>query len=236
MRQASGRDPVIVKVPITATADIAQGAILMAGATADTDIGTYILGTGAIADSLGLLVGPYTYSATNTSNPGGTQYVFVEVELLDQYSPLWVEYDQTDTLAVASTAGTTITITSLTADIDGTWLYAVSGTGAGELAWLVSTASGSGVSKSSTGWDSTTTCIKILNLGTQVAKINTAGTKIGTDAGAGSWTVHIFENWFEADGYPLQQLDPTKHDNLTLSNPRFYSKLFVRNTAGHTTE
>lgn len=234
MKSVSGRDPVIVKVPITATTSLRKGAILMSGVTADTDLGTYILGTVAIADALGTLTAPYTYSATNTSNPGGTQYVFVEVELFDQYQPVFCEYDQTDTLAIASTSGTTVTITSLTADIDGTWLYAVSGTGAGKLAWFVSTASGSGVTKTATGWDSTTVCIKVLSLGTQLAKITTTGEMIGSDAGAGSWTVHIFENWVEADGVPLQQLDPTKHDNLTLVGPRFYSKLFVRNTAGHT--
>jgi hypothetical protein len=234
MINVSGRDPVIIKVPITASASIAQGAILMPGVTADTDIGTAILGTSAIADAIGTLRGAYTYSATNTSNPGGTQYVFVEVELLDQYAPVEVEYDLTDTLAVASTSGTTVTITSLTADIDGTWLYAVSGTGAGEIAWCVSTAAGSAVTKTATGWDSTTTCIKIVPVFSQLVKINTAGTKIGSDAAAGSWTVCVLENWVEAAGLPKQQLDPTKHDNLTLVNPRFYAKLLVRNTCGHT--
>lgn len=234
MKIASGRDPVLVRVPITATASIRRGAVLIAGATADTDLGTYILGTAASPDALGVLTGAYTYSATNTSNPGGTQYVFVEVELFDQYTPVLVEYDQTDTLAVASTSTTTVTITSLTADIDGSWLYAVGGTGIGKLAWFVSTAAGSGVTKTATAFDSTTTCIKILNLGSQLAKLNVTMDMIGTDAAAGSWTVHIFENWFEAAGYPLQLLDPTKHDNLTLSGARFYSKLFVRNTAGHT--
>lgn len=235
MHSASGRDPVIVKMPITATASIAQGAVVMPGVTADTDLGTVILGTGAIADAVGALRAPYTYSATNTSNPGGTQYVFVEVELFDQYQPVWCEYDQSDTLAVASTSGTTVTITSLTADIDGSWLYAVSGTGAGELAWCVSTAGGSAVTKSTTGWDSTTTCIKILKIGHQLAKINTAGTKIGTDAADGSWTVAILENWVEYNG-KIEQLDPTKHDNVTFTNPRFWAKLLVRNTIGHTTE
>ena len=233
MISASGRDPVIVKVPILATASIAQGAVLMPGVTADTDLGYAILGTSAIADSIGTLRNPYTYSTTNTSNIGGSQYIFVEVELLDQYQPIEIEYDQADTLAVASTSGTTITITSLTADIDGTWLYAVSGTGIGKLAYLVSTASGSAVSKSSTGWDSTTTCIKVMKLFHQLVKINSAATKIGTDAGDGSWTVAILENWIEYNG-KKEQLDPTKHDNATFTNAKFFSKLFVRNTLGHT--
>lgn len=237
MRQASGRDPVVIKVPIYgAGADIQQGALIMPGVTADTNIGMGILATGAAADAVGALVALHDYSVVGDSLVAGTNWVYGEVELFDQYSPVWVEYDQADTLAVASTSSTTVTITSLTADIDTSWLYAVSGTGIGKLAYLVSTASGSGVSKTATGWDSTTTCIKILRVFHQLAKLNSTATKIGTDAADGSWTVCILENWFQADGIPLQLLDPTKHDNLTLSNPRFFAKLLVRNTAGHTTE
>lgn len=233
---ASGRDPVVVKMPILATADINLGAAMMPGVTADQDLGFIIKLTGAGADAVGTLRNKYAYSATNTSNIGGSQYVFVEVELFDQYQPVEIEYDQTDTLAVASTSGTTITITSLTADIDGSWLYAVSGTGAGKLAYLVSTASGSAVSKTATGWDSTTVCIKILKIGHQLVKINTAADKIGTDAADGSWTVVVLENWVDAPGHEKRQLDPTRHDNVTFTNPRFYSKILVRNTIGHTTE
>lgn len=237
MRQASGRDPVIIKVPIYgAGADIAQGALVMPGVTADTNIGMAITATGAAADAVGALVGIHDYSVVGDSLVAGTNWVYGEVELFDQYNPVWVEYDQTDTLAVASTSGTTVTITSLTADIDTTWLYAVSGTGAGKLAYCVSTASGSAVTKTATGWDSTTTCIKILNVFNQLAKLNTAATMLGTDAGAGSWTVCILENYLQHAGSQPVLLDPTKHDNLTLTNARFFTKLLVRNTAGHTTE
>jgi hypothetical protein len=86
------------------------------------------------------------------------------------------------------------------------------------------------------GWTAADTCIKILRLGHQLVKINTNADKIGSDAAVGSWTVCILENWFEADGYPLQMLNPVKHDALTLTGARFYAKLLARNTAGHTTE
>ncbi len=235
MRQVSGRDPVLVKVPIYGgAADIVKGAGIMLGATAETDLGTAIKAASAGADFLGCLVGLHDYSVVGDTVVAGTNWVLADVELADQYSPILVEYDLADTMAVASTSGTTVTITSLEDNIDTSWLYAVSGTGAGKLAYLATSASGSAVSKTATGWDSTTTVIKILRFGHPLAKLNSAGTKIGTDAAAGSWTICILETWFEAQGYPLQLLDPTKHDNLTLTSPRFYAKLLVRNTAGHT--
>lgn len=235
MISVSGRDPVIVRVPILAASGVInQGALIMPGVTADTDLGLFILATGAAADNIGMLRSKYTYSSTNVSNLVGTQWVEVEVELNDQYTPVECEYDQTDTMAVASTSGTTVTVTSLEDNIDLSWLYAVTGTGAGKLAFLTASASGSATSKTATSWDSTTTLIKILRLGHQLVKINATGDKIGTDAAAGSLTVAIMENWFEAAGFPKQRLDPTKHDNLTLTNPRFYTKMFLRNTFGHT--
>lgn len=236
MITASGRDPVIVKVPIyAASGTIPKGGLIMPGVTADTDLGLFIVASGAGADVLGTLASKYTYSATNVSNVAGTLWTEVEVELADQYQPIEVEYDQTDTMAVASTSGTTVTITSLEDNIDTSWLYAVSGTGAGKLAFLTASASGSASSKSTTGWDSSTTVIKILRLGHQLAKLNTGADKIGTDAAAGSWTVAIIENWVEYNG-KKERLNPTLHDNVTFTNPRFYSKLFIRNTIGHTTE
>jgi hypothetical protein len=67
-----------------------------------------------------------------------------------------------------------------------------------------------------------------------LAKLNTTADKIGTDAAAGSWKVAIMETWFEAAGYTKQRLNPTIHDNLTLTNPRFYSRLIIRNGIGNT--
>lgn len=234
--QAKSMDaPLIVKLPIYTGADIAKGALIMPGVTADQDISFFILGATAAADAVGTLCDKYVYATLGSSAIAGTSYVLREVEISDQYRFIEAEYDTTDTLAVASTSGTTVTITSLTQDIDGSWLYAVSGTGAGTLAYCVSTASGSAVTKTATGWDSTTTCIKIMRLGHQLVKLNSAGTKIGTDAADGSWTVVVLENWIERNGTKVL-LDPTKHDNISDTNAKFYSTLLVRNTAGHTTE
>lgn len=232
MRIISGHEPVIVEVPVYATgATIADGALIMLGATADTDLGLAIIGASAGTDSIGILKG--TCTVAESANVGGTAYNFKKVELNDPYQIMEVEYDLTDTMAVASTSGTTVTITSLEDNIDGSWLYS---TVSKNLFFLTASASGSATSKTATSWTSADTVIKILRFGHPLAKLNSAATKIGTDAAAGSWTVTILENWFEdpAGGYGPTRLDPTKHNAITLTNPRFWSKLLARNTAGHT--
>lgn len=221
----------IVSVPVTGKATaIASGALLMRGVTADTDLGLVILASGAGADALGRILGPH--AVANDSVVAGTTWTYREVELLDDTYLEEFEYDQSDTMAVASTATTTVTVTSLEDNIDTGWLYAVSGTGIGKLAFLTASASGSATSKTATGWDSTTTLIKIVPICHKLIKLNTAATKIGTDAAAGSYTCFVFETWFEAKGWSKQQLNPTIHDNLTLTNPRFYARLAIRSNAG----
>jgi hypothetical protein len=236
MHPVSGRDPVIVQVPLYGgSADIADGALIMPGVTAGTDLGLFIRAATAGADALGTLRGLHDFSVVGDSLVAGTAWVLGDVELCDQYQPIWVEYDQTDTAAVASNSGTTLTITSLEDNIDTSWIFNTT-SGVKELSFLTASASGSATQKTGMGWTAADTVIKILRLGHQLVKLNTAADKIGTDAGAGSWTVVVLENWFESTEYNLQQLDPTKHDNQTLTNARFYAKLLVRNTAGHTTE
>lgn len=229
MRVITGQEPVIVEVPIYATGStIAHGALIMLGATADTDLGLAIIGASAGTDSLGVLRG--TCTVAETANVAGTAYNFKKVELNDRYEILEVEYDQTDTMAVASTSSTTVTITSLEDNIDGSWLYS---TVSKNLFFLTASASGSATSKTATAWTSADNVIKILRFGHPLAKLNTAATMIGSDAAAGSWTVTILENWFEDVDRAPARLDPTKHNGISLTRPRFWSKLIARNTAGH---
>lgn len=223
----------IVSVPITGSGSaVADGTMMMRGVTADTDLGLVIPISGAGANALGRLLG--AHATANDSLVAGTTWTYREIELLDCIYTEMVEYDQADTMAVASTSGTNITITSLENNIDTGWLYAVSGTGAGKLAFLTASASGSATSLTATGWDSTTAVIKIVPIMHGLVKYSntTRGTKIGTDAAAGSGAVRVWETWFEAKGISLQQLDPTKHDNLTLINARFYARLSITGNAG----
>jgi len=238
MKIVSGRDPVLVKLPLYgASADIADGAIIMPGVTAGTDLGLFIVGATAIADAVGTLQGIHDFSVVGDSLVAGTAWIEGDVEISDQYTMVEAEYDQSDTMAVASNSGTTLTITSLEDDIDTSWIYNTTLDGSAvNISFLTASASGSATQKTAMGWTAADTCIKILRLGHQLVKINTAADKIGTDAVVGSWTVFILENSFQDDTFPRTRLDPTLHDNLTLSNPRFFAKLLVRNTAGHTTE
>jgi len=232
MRIASGRDPVIVKLPLYGgSADISDGALIMPGVTAGTNLGLFIKSDATGADSIGVLQGLHDYSVVGDSLVAGTSWVEGEVQLHDQYSPVIVEYDQNDTMAVGSNSGTALTISSLEDNIDTSWVY---NTTVKQLSFLTASASGSATQKTAMGWTAADTCIKILRLGHQVVKLNSAATKIGTDAAAGTWTVFVLENWIEDPAYPKQRLNPTIHDNLTLTSPRFYAKVFVRDTAGHT--
>lgn len=229
MRAITGNEPVTIEIPILNTVALVDGALIMPGVTADTDLGLAILATGAAADAIGFLKGALAVADTAAIN--GTAWNYKKVELIDRYEIVEVEYDQSDTMAVASTSGTTVTVTSLEDNIDGSWLYS---TVTKTLFFLTASASGSATTKTASGWTSADTLIKILRPFHQLAKLNSAGTKIGTDAAAGSWTICILENWFEdVDRGPVR-LDPTKHNGITLSSPRFWTKLLVRNTAGHT--
>jgi len=231
MKVASGRDPVLVSMPITGGgSNIADDALICPGLT--TNAGRVTVAPADGADAIGILRGQHLTALDSLAN--GTVWTFADVELSDQYLLVMAEYDQTTLIDVASTSTVTVTITNLEDSLLGGWLYAVAGTGAGKLAFLTATASGSADSKTATGWDNTTDVIKILPIGKDLAYMNSAATKLGSQAAVGTWTVFVLENYFEDDNHGLQLLDPTKHDNLTLSNPKFYSKLLVRNTAGHT--
>jgi hypothetical protein len=242
MRIVSGANPAIIRVPLYgAAADIADGAAVMPGTTAETNLGTFIVATNTAAgvDILGFLRGIHDYSEVGDTAVAGTKWVWGEVELCDAYKPVWIEYDQTDKLSFdGGASSTTVTITDLEDNIDTSWLYAVSGTGEGVLSYITTSGSGSCTTLSASGYSTDTYGIKIFRIGHQLGVLNTEGDMMSTTAAVGTWTIVVLENWFEdySKGYGLQQLDPTKHDNLTLPNARFYSKILVRNTAGHTVD
>lgn len=214
---------------------IVDGALLMAGTSAATNLGVLVLASSAAADSIGILQGQLASTVTDTLVDGTVW----QQRLVHPGTPMrviGVPYDTSDTAAVASTSTTTVTITSLEDDIDTSYLYAVSGTGAGLIAFLAASASGSATSKTATGWDSTTTVIKILRLFHQLAKLNSTSDKIGTDAGAGSWTCLILQNTVHFGGRS-EVMDPTKHDNLNISayaDARFTADVGIRNAGPYT--
>lgn len=234
-RISTGRDPVIIRVPYTgkATAQV-DGSMVILGATADTDLGLAIPATGPFVNAVGILKGASLVA--NDSVVGGTVWSFKEVELTGYDKIHEWEYDQSTSsqVAVASTATTTVTITSLEDNIDCSWLYAVAGTGIGKLAFLTASAAGLATSKSSTGWDSTTKVIKIHRFGALLLDVltGTKGNLIKSAAAAPTGTVVVLETFFQADGYPKQQLNPLFHDNITLTNARFFARFLVKGGVG----
>ena len=102
-RSITGDHPVIYRLPLYgAAADIADGALIMPGTTAETNLGLFIVATGAAADSVGILRGIHDFSAVGDSATDGTSWVLGDVELHDSYKVVQFEYDTSDTMAVAS--------------------------------------------------------------------------------------------------------------------------------------
>lgn len=219
-------------------AAMVDGALLMPGVTADTDLGVLIVASGAGADTVGTLMGAIAATATNTL-VAGTAWLTRNVVPAFNGVLIRAENDQTDTMAVVSNSSTTLTITSLEDNIDTSWIYAVGGTGVGKLSYLASSASGSATQKTAMAFDSTTTVIKILRLFHQLTKVTTAADKFGTDAAAGSFTCVVLQNWIKNTNRVFEVLDPTVHDNLsglsaTGLATKFYTDVCIRNTAAYT--
>ena len=229
-----GNSEIVRDYPVFGDAsDISEGAVVIRGATPGTNQPFAVVGTGALTDVIGVIKELHDFSVSGDPTTTGT--VFIERKIIINPFAVWrIEYDSADTMAVVSTAGTTVTITSLEDNIDGGYLYAISGTGIGRLAFITTSASGSCTTKETTGWDSTTTVIKILPLWHQLAKINTAATMLGTDAGAGTGEITVLQNYIEADSIGHTRLSPVTHSGLTGLNSRnvkFYADIIFRNHA-----
>lgn len=214
----SGQDtPVIKKLPVYNASSLSKGAALVRGVTGEADHGALIVSGAAATDVVGVLenaVSSFGVFATGTLwNDAYLQDVCINPSAVYE-----ADYDQADTMVAVSSSSTTATITSLEDDIDGGWLYVVSGTGAGQLRWLAASASGSCTTLTafSPVLDGTSYLIKILPNFHKLVKLNSTATKIGTDAAAGSGIISVLENFVRADGINKQRLDPALHSGLNL--------------------
>ncbi len=199
--------------------DIVEGAVIMRGASDETDKGCGVVGATACTDTIGILQELHDFSDTgDTTMEDGLIYVTRKVQPIYPGDIVAAEYDQSDTAAMdASVNSTSITATSLEDNIDAGWIYVVSGTGIGQLLYITASASGDSTIKSA----STVTCIvgdtfiKILPVFHQYEKINTAADKIGTDDAAGSMRWIVLKNQFKIKGEEgWIDLDPTIHHNF----------------------
>lgn len=220
--------------PIYSAADIAKGAAMMRGATYGTDGGCMILGATAVADFIGLLQDAYDFSTLGSSNVGSGTQVLREVEI-NPGALIEAEYDQSDTAATTSAgSSTTFTATSLEDDIDSGWIYIIAGDAIGQLRRIITSAGGSCTVKTafSPQTASGDTFIKILPLFHQLAKLTTDALRIGTDVGAGSGVVSVYENRIHTTFLSNEELDAGVHSGLAGLNGRsvtFYSIIRFRN-------
>lgn len=246
----------IMKLPVYGGgADIFPGSMLMPGVTAETNDGVLIANTAASnADAIGVLVQLHDYSVEGDAlvagsapwfSPDGSaekDYPADDVELLAADDIVQVDMDLTSYVAATSSSGTTVTIGSLEDNIDTGFLYIASGTDAGMLRFIATSAAGSCVTSVafSPVLDGTSQVVKILPLFHQLvvwtAPSATAGTKLGTTAAVGTGRALIMERLIERNG-KIETLDPYTHRNLSglssLSQLRFACNVVIQNTGFH---
>lgn len=246
----------VLKVPVFGnSADIYPGSMLMAGVTAETDLGVAIANTAASnLDAIGVLTELHDYSESGDALVAGSAYWGAEfnsgkaekpvrpVSLLDTAVLARVDYDLTSYVAVTGQTTVTITVGSLENNIDTSYLYTGVGTGLGQLFFIVTSGSGTCTvySAPTVSLSTDTYVVKILRLFHTLvvwtAPSATAETKLGTTAAAGTGRAVILDNHIVRNGLDVS-LDPKVHHNLqsltSISDLKFYSLLSVSSTVFH---
>lgn len=227
-----------INVPIYgAGADVAKGSLVMVGATPGTNNGMGIVagGASALPDVLGVLTTGLTYATDGETLINGTKHVVKPVEPVNPFRCVRLEFDKTSMVTCTQAVSTTtMTVTSLEDDIDASFLYVVTGTGAGQTNYTTAAAAGSCTLKAAfgTSLDTSSKFIKVLNRFHQIASLNTAGTKLASQAAAGAVAVILMDIFIERNGR-MEALDPTKHAALTgldsLASLRFWADVLIRN-------
>lgn len=237
IHNASGKST-IVKMPLDgAGSDIVAGALLTMGVTAGTNMGALIISGAAAADAVGILLALHDFSVVADSTiEDGLVRVMGEVELLHPGDLVAVEYDLTDTVALASGSTTTGVVTSSDEET-GCWHYFTAGSGIGQLAYIKSYSTDTATYKSALTTDPSTSSpflIRIVAPGRTLAKLNTNRDKLGTDNTEGTADVLVIRNEMSYDGSQgWIELDYVKHHNLQLNglNPKFRAILCFTNCA-----
>lgn len=223
----------VKKFPLySATTAIVEGAVIMKGATPGTNQGFGIIGAPAYPGVIGVTCEPDSNtSAGGDSKQDGTAYTRKKLIINPSCVYQCELTDPTTTaIAVASTSGTTVTITSLEDDIDGGWLWGSDGL----VQWIATAAAGSCTTKASTAWTSSTKVSRLLPLYKILLDLNTAGTKLLPAAAIGTGKVIVLENYIQIAGGKIEVLDPTKHagiTNLYASGGKLFSDILFQNHA-----
>lgn len=232
LSHASGKST-IVKVAVDGGGtDLVAGALMTQGVTAANDLGAFIISGAAAADAFGILIAA---EASDSTIEDGLVRVMGEIMLLHPGDLVAVEYDQTDTVALASGSTTTGVVTGSDEET-GCWHYFVAGSGIGQLAYIKSYSGDTATYKSALTTDpssSTPTLIRLLAPGRILSKLTTNRSKFGTDAADGSADFFTLRNEVKYNGQEWMELDYTKHHNLQLNglSPVFRAVGFFRDLA-----
>ena len=238
------------KVPVFGSAaDIAAGALMKAGATAGTDFGAAIKCAGDAAtanvDIVGILKDNLDYSVDGETLGDGTDFAVKEVEPVVPWRVIRLPYSTATADLISATQAvstTTITLTSLEDNIDASFLYVVSGLGAGQTNFLTASAAGSATLKAAftTALDTTSRLIKILRRFHPLCVLSSADSnKLGSIAAAGGTGCFVLDTFIKrGSGGRLEQMDPTIHDDLTglnsLDTVQFWADVCFRDTLPYT--
>jgi len=222
--------------------DIQIGAILKPGVTAGTDFGSLILSadntTGSV-DAVGVLRELHDFSEDADATNTGVSFPLHPVQLLVPGRIVRAYYSSTVLIACTQAVSTTtLTLTSLEDDIDGSFLYVQSGAGAGQTNYLTASASGSATLKAAftTNLDTTSNLIKILRRFHQKAGLNADGTMLASYAAVGVHDVVVIDTYIERNGDLIQMSPATTggHAALTGLNSlraiRFAADIMFRDT------
>lgn len=212
----------IIKVAIDGNGtDINAGALLTMGVTAASNMGAFIISGAAGADAVGILLNKHDQPTVNPDSTieDGLVRTMEEVEMLMPGDLVAIEYDQTDTVAVASGSTTTGAITTSDEET-GCYHYYVAGSGIGQLAYIKSYSGDTATYKSALTTDPSTsspTVIRIVAPGRTLVLLNSTRDKLGTDNTEGTCDFLVLRNEMKYAGKEWTELDYTIHHNLQLN-------------------
>lgn len=222
---------------------LVAGALLKPGPTPATNNGTLVLASGnstASPDVVGIL--REAHATADDTLVAGTVFKTHPVQLIVPGRVIRVEFSLASGDLVTCTQAvstTTMTVTNLEDDIDASFLYVVSGVGAGQTNYLTAAASGSCTLKAAfgTSLDTTSKFIKILRRFHQKVSYSSDGTKLSSQDVVGVHNAVVLDIYIERNNR-IEQLNPTKHAALTgLSSIRdlhFWADIVLRDSFAYT--
>ena len=222
-------------------ATLSEGALVCAGLTTGTNFGGAVVAPAGLLNAIGVTQAPLPGVNGNTvfnQTPSvqSTGVILLRKVIVNPFALYRAEYSQAtgDTFTGTMTSsGATLTCASIE-DMTGGWIYDIT---TGALRYIISYTNGALTSLSATGAAIAAGdyVLKIhRNFGaaaTNFCDLNSVATMLGgtgqTQATAGSGVIAIWKSYIQANGIPIQRLDPIKHDGLNLlgKNPRFFASV-----------